>query len=230
MRAGRRRALHSPTRLARAGVVGLLVVVAAGGCASGAGQDEEGSDLTPASPSGPDFSDAALWLSFEDTAVEYDGKTAYPDALGGPSAGRVVTFNGGAVESVPGPTDRGDAVAFPAKCTAPSGCQRAMVEILSRPALNPGERNFEYGASVWLASDQTTTGSNIVQKGRFGSEGGLWKLQVDSDAGEPSCVVRSGESMVISIVCSPSRSAVTPRPPDSCPMITANKPDRRVGL
>ena len=72
-----------------------------------------------------------------------------------------------------------------------------MVEVLPDPALNPGEGDFEYGAAVWLSPEQTTTGSNIVQKGRFGTAGGLWKLQVDTDAGEPSCVVRSGTDELI---------------------------------
>ena len=36
-------------------------------------------------------------------------------------------------------------------------------------------------------------GSNILQKGRFGSTGGQWKLQVDGEDGDPSCVVRSDD-------------------------------------
>ena len=68
-----------------------------------------------------------------------------------------------------------------------------MVEVMLAPELDPGERDFEFGATVWLDPGQTTTGSNIVQKGRFGTEGGQWKLQVDNDAGEPSCVVRADE-------------------------------------
>lgn len=71
-----------------------------------------------------------------------------------------------------------------------------MVEVLPDPALDPGEADFEFGATVWLAPDQTTSGSNILQKGRFGTDGGLWKLQIDSDEGEPSCVVRSGAELV----------------------------------
>jgi Concanavalin A-like lectin/glucanases superfamily len=184
-------------RLAVARVVAaFLLVWTAGGCASGAGEDERLPEPTPTPRSGPDLSDADLWLSFEADTVGYDGATAYPDASGGPFNGRVVTANDGNVERVPGADGSGAAVAFPAKCEAASGCPRAMVEILPHPALNPGEDDFEYGASVWLAPDQTTTGSNIMQKGRFGTEGGLWKLQVDKDTGEPSCVVGSGTDLV----------------------------------
>jgi len=170
-------------------------VVAATGCGA-PDSDRDARPTEPSSRSVPDMSDADLWLSFDDDAVAYDGATEYPDAGGGPFAGRVVTANGGALEVVPGEDGGSKAVQFPAICTAASGCPRAMVEVLPDPALNPGEGDFEFGASVWLSRDQTTTGSNIVQKGRFGTESGLWKLQVDSDAGEPSCVVRSGDDLV----------------------------------
>ena len=49
---------------------------------------------------------------------------------------------------------------------------------------------------MWLSADQTTVGSNIVQKGRFGTTGGQWKLQVDGVDGNPSCVVRSGTDVL----------------------------------
>jgi hypothetical protein len=168
------------------------LLLAASGCGPGSEQGARSIEPEPTSRSGPDLSDADLWLSFEGETVGADGSTVYPDALGGRFAGRVVTANDGSVERVPGAEGRGDAVAFPEKCAAPVGCPRAMVEVPADPALNPGASDFEYGAAVWLSPDQTTTGSNIVQKGRFGTAGGQWKLQVDNVAGEPSCVVRSG--------------------------------------
>ena len=192
--AGRRVEGRWPVQ-ARACLVAALLVAVASGC----GGPEDGAPLPepdPPSQTGPDLSDADLWLSFEDDSVGYDGATEFPDALDGPFAGRVVTANDGTVERVPGADGSGAAVAFPAKCTAPVGCPRAMVEVMPDPALNPGEGAFEYGATVWLAPDQTTTGSNIMQKGRFGTAGGLWKLQVDNDAGKPSCVVGSGTDLV----------------------------------
>lgn len=182
--------------LARVGLVALLVG-AAGGCASDPGHDARLEKSSPAPRLRPDLSDADLWLSFEQTTVDYDGSTTFPDALGGPFDGRVVTAAGGRVQRVPGADAGSDAVAFPPKCASPSGCPRALVEIAPDRALNPGADDFEYGASVWLSADQTTTGSNIVQKGRFGTAGGQWKLQVDNVAGEPSCVVRSGADQLI---------------------------------
>ncbi|MCY7396865.1 MAG: hypothetical protein LH468_12090 [Nocardioides sp.] len=178
-------------------VLVLVVVVVAAGCGSDAGQGARLSESTPTARTGPDLTDADLWLSFEDDRVAYDGSTAFPDALGGEFVGRVVTANDGKVDRVPGVDGTGAAVAFPARCDAKSGCPRAMVEVAADPELDPGEEDFEYGASVLLAPDQTTKGSNIVQQGRFGAEGGQWKLQVDGDEGEPSCVVRSGATVLV---------------------------------
>jgi hypothetical protein len=175
----------------------LVAVVVTTGCSSaGAGPGPLLTASPSPSASGPDLSDATLWLAFEDESVDFDGATVYADALDGPFDGRVVTSGGGDVERTAGPDGRGLGVAFPARCGAPSACPRAIVEISSDPALDPGERDFEFGASVWLARDQTTRGSNIVQKGRFAASDGLWKLQVDSDEGEPSCVIRSGSDLV----------------------------------
>ena len=180
---------------ARVAVLALALVV--GGCGtSGAAPDGPTTDPGPSPRPGPDLSDADLWLSFDTDTVGYDGSPAFPDALGGPFTGRVVVENRGVVESVEGAPGRGRAVAFPPKCTATVDCPRAMVEVPPGPALNPGEDPFAYGASVWLAADQTTVGSNIVQKGRFGTTGGQWKLQVDGDAGDPSCVVRTGTDVL----------------------------------
>ena len=170
----------------------LLLACVAGGCA---GDDDAPAD--PPATTAPDLSAATLWLSFEDQDVTYEGQTEYPDALGGPFAARVVTANGGSVEPVAGAGGQGDAVAFPGACEDSTGCPRGMLEVKADAALNPGTRDFEFGASVWLDPDQTAKGSNIVQRGRYGTDGGQWKLQVDSLEGEPSCVVRSGTEPIV---------------------------------
>lgn len=174
----------------------LTAVVVTACSSAGAGPVTQLPEPPPAAPSGPVPSGATLWLAFEDESVDFDGATVYPDALDGPFDGRVVTSAGGVVERTAGPTDRGRAVAFPARCEAASGCPRAIVEVAADPALDPGDSDFEFGASVWLAADQTTLGSNIVQKGRFAVDDALWKLQVDSVEGEPSCVIRSGSQIL----------------------------------
>lgn len=171
-------------------VAGLVALAVAGSIAlAGCGSDEGTVPEATPSSEGPDLELADLWLSFEDETVASASSPAYADANGGPALGTVVVANGGEVRSVAGP-DGGSAVAFPERCDESVGCPRALVEVTAPLGLDPGDRDFEFGAQVFLEPDQTTTGSNILQKGRFATEGGQWKLQVDTDAGEPSCVVR----------------------------------------
>ena len=168
------------------------------GCSDSDG-DPDPDDANRASTTATDLSDATLWLSFESRKLTYGGRTSFADALGGPHSGLVVTANRGAVDIVEGVDGSGDAISFPGKCEAASDCPRAMVEVRPDAAFDPGTSDFEFGAAVWLAPDQTTTGSNIVQRGRFGSEGGLWKLQVDSVEGRPSCVIRSEDEEPLNV-------------------------------
>lgn len=176
----------------------LAAVVLVSGCDR---SSEEGPGAAPSpteqsSSAGTVASDGELWLTFDDAVTGQGDSSVFPGTVEGRFRAEVVTANGGAVASVQGPPGRGAAVAFPALCTAPVGCPRAMVEVAPDAALNPGTASFEFGASVWLGADQVTTGSNIVQKGRFGTVGGQWKLQVDSLEGEPSCVIRSGADVI----------------------------------
>lgn len=169
-------------------LVGLVALVALSGC--GSSDDEPG---TPTATGGPV---ADLVLDFDEPTLSAGGTTTYPDAVGGDVVARLVTSEGGTVEEVEGVDGEGNAIEFPQRCSDDDECPRAMLEIESDPALDPGERDFSFGAAVWLAPDQTTSGSNIVQKGRFATEGGLWKLQVDNEEGQPSCVFRSGDELV----------------------------------
>lgn len=219
----------------RIAVAAVLLVLVAGGCSSP--DPAGGARMAPSgspSPTGPDLSDATFWLSFEEESIDYDGAVAYPDALDGPFDGRVVTANGGAVGVVAGADGSARAVAFPARCAARAGCPRALVEIASDPALDPVDAEFEYGATVWLAPDQTTNGSNIVQKGRFAADGGLWKLQVDSDEGQPSCVFRSGSDLIrvrssVSIADSTWHHVACRRDTDGVSIDVDGTVDRRAG-
>jgi Concanavalin A-like lectin/glucanases superfamily len=175
----------------RAGVATVLLVLLVGGCGT------SGEGLLPESGPSPTMSGADLWLSFDSDTVRHDGSREYPDALGHPFAGRVLAANGGTIEAVQGAPGRGYAVAFPSKCATTTGCPRAMLEVMPGPSVDPGETPFAYGASVWLSESETTVGSNILQKGRFGSTGGQWKLQVDGLDGHPSCVIRSGPDVFV---------------------------------
>jgi hypothetical protein len=105
------------------------------------------------------------------------------------SVGQVLTSPDGELLRVPG--DAGAAVRFPPPCGT-ARCDRALVEVPHTSELNPGTAAFSFGASVLLRPDETTQGSNIVQKGRFRTPGGQWKLQADTLDGRPSCVFRGG--------------------------------------
>jgi len=176
----------------------LAVTVACGGpgANSEANPDRALDESSPARAE-RDLRRADLWFSFEDPAYSYDGDLEYADALERGFRAVGVRSGGADLDVVQGAGDDGDAVGFPKRCATSPRCPHAMLEVASSPALNPGSREFTFGAAVWLAADETTSGSNIVQKGRFGTDGGQWKLQVDSLAGEPSCVVRSGAEPLI---------------------------------
>jgi hypothetical protein len=120
------------------------------------------------------------------------GQQRYPadGALG--AVGGVLTDNRGAIQRVPDGTG-GVALRFPGPCRDPgTGCPRAVVDVPNSPGLNPGDRSFSFGAMVLLQPDETTDGSNVMQKGRFRTLGAQWKLQIDGIAGRPSCVFRGG--------------------------------------
>ncbi|WP_224274709.1 LamG-like jellyroll fold domain-containing protein [Nocardioides lacusdianchii] len=186
--------------IARAIVGAALLLLAACGAPSDGPTGQDGGSDGPAATStetaSVDLASADLWLAFEDSEASSEGTTEFPDAVGGDVVARVVSANGGRVEIVEGVGGTGSAIAFPPLCTGDAGCPRAMVEVESDPALEPGEDPFAFGATVWLAPEDTTTGSNIVQKGRFATDGGLWKLQVDDEEGHPSCVLRSGDTLL----------------------------------
>lgn len=164
---------------------GALVGLLAGSLA-GCGAAAEAPD--PA-PTGPDLAAADLWLSFDGDDVGPSGAPVFPDAAGGAGRGTVVAAGGGTLERVAGAHGSAGAVRFPERCDV-EPCPRVLVEVAALPELDPGEHDFEYGATVRLEPTETTVGSNLVQKGRFGTTGGQWKLQVDGRDGAPSCVVR----------------------------------------
>ena len=133
---------------------------------------------------------ADLWLSFEDSTVASDGLAGLrrrQRRSGGRHGGRGRRRRGPLRDRRRRRLGRG----LPGSCaTSRSAARGRWSRSPPRRRSTPATGTSSYGAQVWLAADQTTTGSNIVQKGRFGTDGGQWKLQVDSEEGEPSCVVR----------------------------------------
>ncbi|WP_426511524.1 laminin G domain-containing protein [Dactylosporangium sp. McL0621] len=81
----------------------------------------------------------------------------------------------------------GRAAAFPAKCSG-RNCPHAVLQAVDAPELNPGVNPIRYGATVKLGKGQTGSGENILQKG-YSASGSQYKLQVDGEAGRPSCVL-----------------------------------------
>lgn len=184
--------MRTSTTIPALAVLALL----AAGCGATGTEPPERASVPPAAAPAIDTRGAELWLSFDEQQPGFDGSPEYGDAQGGLISGKVVTANGGEVSVVAGAAGRGDALEFPDVCDDSIGCPRAMVEVPADPALDPGDRAFSYGASVRLPVERTAIGSNIVQSGRYGSEGGQWKLQVDGEEGLPSCILRSGDDIV----------------------------------
>ena len=95
----------------------LLAAVVTAGCSSAGARRGDRLPAPPsASPSGPDLSDADLWLSFDDESVDYDGAAGVPGRAGRPVRRPGRHRQRRWVERTAGPADRGRAVAFPAQC------------------------------------------------------------------------------------------------------------------
>lgn len=125
-------------------------------------------------------------FTFERPA-QRDGVVVHIPAQGG-FTGTVLSADGGTVVRQRLVPD-GWFARFPGDCVG-GACPRAVVDIPDHPRLDPMDADFSFGARVIMRPGQTTHGSNIVQKGRFHTAGGMWKLQVDDLAGHPSCVLR----------------------------------------
>jgi hypothetical protein len=178
------------------GVLSVVTVLSVGmlaGCGDGAPGAGTTPPSNPASTSGLDPEAADLLLTFDDEALTYDGASAFPDAKDSTLLGEVQRAHGGSIRSVPGPQERGAAVAFPEACASEPGCPRALIQVRQSSRLRLGDASFSFGATVMLQGDDKVRGANIIQQGRYGTAGGQWKLQVDNDAGRPSCVVRGSE-------------------------------------
>jgi hypothetical protein len=86
---------------------------------------------------------------------------------------------------------QGKAVRFPAPCTPTptTTCGLALLQTARTDDLNPGTRDFSYGADVLMTSAETRRHASIMQKGPVPNPGGQWKLQIEDTAGRPSCVI-----------------------------------------
>jgi hypothetical protein len=118
---------------------------------------------------------------------------------GGASAGKIAeksgrgvvlkirTADGGAVRFVA--KNGGKYIGFPARCSAKAiTCPRALLEGVDDPDLDPGKRQFRWGASVYVKRYQLSRSANVMQKGVVSTES-QWKLQIGANLGKAQCVV-----------------------------------------
>jgi hypothetical protein len=126
-----------------------------------------------------------LRLTFESDALGLG--TTVNDSSGHGNDGTVRGEDGGRIVGVAGLLGS-TAANFVASCSI-EPCPKVLVQVPSSAELNPGYASFEYGVRLRLAPWQTSDGQNLLQKGRWSTPGGQWKLQVDNSAGRPSCRV-----------------------------------------
>lgn len=182
-------ATPGPQRVAR-----LLAVTALAVGVAGCGQDPElvSAPITyPPSAAPVQVMDRVLSVDFDEASGPLVDGAPVADTSGRHMTG-TATLGGGSPEplsAVPG--RQGQALRFARLCDSkvdPS-CPKGIVEFPAAALLNPGARDFRFGASLLLSPEETSDGSNVMQKGFNTGGKSQWKLQVDGDAGRPSCVV-----------------------------------------
>ena len=95
--------------------------------------------------------------------------------------------NGGTVRLI-NKSGGGKYVGFPAKCAAGSTtCPRALLEGADDTDLDPGTRQFRWGASVYVKKYMLRGSANVMQKGVVDTES-QWKLQIGATLGKAQCV------------------------------------------
>ena len=127
-----------------------------------------------------------LHLDLENGETGATGSRVVDDSGYG-SSGVVEVAYGGAVRIVEG-VGGGRALRFPGQCSS-EPCPNGDVRIPDSAVLDPGSRDFEWGAHVKLSLSQTAPGANVLQKGLYQESGGQWKLQIDGSPGRPSCIL-----------------------------------------
>ncbi len=120
------------------------------------------------------------------TLVRFDFTNGSFADAGGRLMLHASAVSGGELILVPGAS--GWALEFPPVCDMARDCPRAILESDQVDWLSPGTRRVQWGASVRMTSHQVSDGANVLQKG-LSAAGTQFKLQVDGDAGHPSCVV-----------------------------------------
>ena len=121
--------------------------------------------------------------TFDAGATAPGGRIA--DTSGHGAALTVRSADRGAIRFVTG--HGGRFVLFPARCGAGT-CPRVLLEGGNDAGLNPGTRNFRWGAAVAVSRAQLASSSNVMQKGVTTADS-MWKMQVGSTHGKAQCVL-----------------------------------------
>lgn len=179
-------------------LIGLLGVASLTGCRTDLPVEAVESAPLPAVP----VRSFGVLLDFEAGAAAVGGILPNVENAGTwELESRVVTLNGGRVRRDLG-VDGGFAARFPAVQVGSTHPQAAAIIIRpigDEPLLNPGTRDFRFGADFRLdqVSDDgaADNGDNLVQWGLF-SDAAQYKVQIDH--GRPSCRIAgdAGEAVV----------------------------------
>jgi hypothetical protein len=96
-----------------------------------------------------------------------------------------------------GTTTNGRYAVFPAACAAGAKtCPRALLEGTDDADLDPGTRQFRWGATVRVTKSQVIGSSNVMQKGVYDTES-QWKMQIGANQYTAQCVVVGRDSPTI---------------------------------
>lgn len=174
------------------GSAAVVAVVVLGGCTLAdrpASPRGAGQTLT-AVASGP------VAVDFEGIVAEYGTVIAEVGNSGtAPLQTSIVTRNGGRVRLAPG--EPGAAARFPGFIGADDAPAAALVlrPAGGRDVLEPGKRDFAFGARFRLDDEHGGAGNPLMQRGRFDDEA---QYQIQIDRGVPRCRIlgSDGEAVV----------------------------------
>lgn len=179
-------------RLARAaGAIAVCLVVV--GCGRADTEVVSAPISSPPSPPLEPETDLVLSVDFDEADGSLAEGAPVADDSGHHMTGKV-RLGGAAPEALSAVTGKqGRAIRFASPCESDEpkddSCPRGIIEFPAATLLNPGDRDFSFGASVLMTEAETSSGANLMQKGFNLGGGSQWKLQVDGDKGHPSCVL-----------------------------------------
>ncbi len=177
------------------GATGMLVVsgalvLALSSCVQPPDDDPGVSVTSPPVEQVEDRLEQVLAVDFDEASGSLSQGAPVADTSGHHLTG-TITLGGEPLQPLQAVEGRdGMALRFAGRCDSQKDpCPKGIVEFPSSAPLNPGPSDFRFGASVLMTPEETSDGANVMQKGFNTGGASQWKLQVDGEAGHPSCVV-----------------------------------------